>query len=97
MCRFEGVHGVVIHGVEFLLTDPVEDADWQQLEQDVDKAGVVLHVHWQAIVRHLTDDPGTATSAHIHLQKKIKKQHDFVIFQQPILHPCTDLYFSSRT
>lgn len=74
MCRFEGIHGVVIHGVEFILANPVEDVDWQELEQDVDKACVVLHVHWHAIVRNLTDDPGTTSSAHIHLQNKTKRQ-----------------------
>lgn len=74
MCGFEGIHGVVIHGVEFLLAKPVEDVDGQQLEQNVDKACVVLHVHWQAVVRHLTDDPGTTTSALIHLQNEGKRQ-----------------------
>lgn len=68
MCRLEGIHGVVVHGVEFALPDPVEDADGQHLEQDVDKARVVLHVHWQAVIRNLTDDPGATTSAHVHLR-----------------------------
>ena len=73
MFGFEGIHGVVVHGVELLLANPVEDVHWQQLEQDVDKARVVLHVHWQAVVRHLTDHPGTTTSAHIHLQEIRRK------------------------
>lgn len=42
---FEGIHGVVIHGVELLLAEPVKEADRQQLEEDVDKARVVLHVN----------------------------------------------------
>lgn len=67
MCRLEGIHGVVVHGVEFALPDPVEDVDGQHLEQDVDKPRVVLHVHWQAVIRNLTDDPGATTSAHVHL------------------------------
>lgn len=70
MVGFECIHGVVIHGVEFLLTKPVEDVNWQQLEQDVDETRVVLHVHWHTVVRNLTDDPGTTTSAHIHLQSE---------------------------
>lgn len=68
MCRPEGVHGVVVHGVEFTLPDPVEDVDGQHLEQDVDKPRVVLHVHWQAVVGNLPDDPGATTSAHVHLR-----------------------------
>lgn len=74
--RFQGVHGVVIHGIEFMLPNPVEDVDGQQLEQDVDEACAVFHVHWNAIIRNLTDDPSTTTSAHIHLpgNKYVKKQ-----------------------
>lgn len=68
MRGLEGIHGVVIHGIEFALPDPVEDADGQHLEQDVDKPRVVLHVHWQAVIRDLADDPGAATSAHVHLR-----------------------------
>lgn len=41
----EGVHGVIIHGVQFVLAVPVKEVDWQKLEQNVDEAGVVLHVH----------------------------------------------------
>lgn len=67
MFGFEGIHGVVVHGVEFVLANPVKHVDGQQLEEDVDKARVVLHVHWQAVVGNLTDDPGATTSAHIHL------------------------------
>lgn len=70
MCRLEGIHGVVVHGVEFALPDPVEDVDGQHLEQDVDKARVVLHVHWQAVIRNLTDDPGATTSTHVDLRDK---------------------------
>lgn len=44
--RFEGIHGVVVHGVEFVLAVPVKEVDWQELEQDVDEARVVHHVHW---------------------------------------------------
>lgn len=44
--RFEGVHGVVVHGVQFVLAVPVKELDWQELKEDVDEAGVVLHVHW---------------------------------------------------
>lgn len=67
MFRLEGIHGVVIHGVEFSLRDPVEEVYGQQLEQDVDKPRAVLHVHWQAVIGNLTHDPGATTSAHVHL------------------------------
>lgn len=33
----------------------------------MDKPRVVLHVHWQAVIGNLTDDPGPTTSAHEHL------------------------------
>lgn len=74
MFGFEGIHGVVIHGVEFCLTQPVKDSDRQQLGEDVDKACEVLYVHWQAVFRNLTDDPGSTTSAQIHLHHKGKSQ-----------------------
>ena len=74
MFGFEGIHGVVVHAVDFPLAYPVEDAKWQPLPQHVDKARVIVNVHWQAVVRHLTDHPGTTTSAHIHLQKESKRQ-----------------------
>lgn len=72
--RFEGVHGVVVHGVEFLLPNPVENVDRQHLEQDMDKPGVVLHVHWKAVIRNLTDDPGTTPSTHVHLHNRHVRQ-----------------------
>lgn len=74
MIGFKGIHGVVIHGVEFLLAEPVKGVDRQQLEEDVDKACVVLHVHRQAVIRNLTDDPGPTTSAHVHLRNERNNQ-----------------------
>lgn len=69
MFGLECIHGVVIHGVEFFLTKPIEKVYRQQLEKDVDKTSVVLHVHWEAVVRDLTDDPSTATGAYVHLER----------------------------
>lgn len=63
---FEAIHGVIIHGVELFLTKPVEKSHWQQPEHDMDKA-CVEPVHWKTIVRNLTNDPSTTTSAQIHL------------------------------
>lgn len=67
---FQGVHGMVIHGVKFLLTKPVEETHGKQLEQDVDESCVVKHVNWRAVIRDLTDDPGSSTGADVHLQER---------------------------
>lgn len=32
VCRLDGIHGVVVHGVEFALPKPVEEIDGKQLE-----------------------------------------------------------------
>lgn len=87
MFGFEGIHGVVIHGIDFLLAEPVEETHRQQLEHDVDKPCVVLHVHWQAVVRNLTEDPGTTTSAQINLhnEKKLNQESDHLTVEQNCL------------
>lgn len=68
MFGFEAVHRVIVHGVELLLPQPVEKTHGQQLEHYMDKARVEP-VNRQAIVGNLTDDPGTAASAQVHLQE----------------------------
>lgn len=72
--RFEGIHSVVIHGVEFVLSDPVEHVNGQQLKQDVDEACVVFDVYGKAVVRNLADDPGPATGADVYLPGDVKIQ-----------------------
>jgi len=66
----EAVHAVVVHGVEFILSNPVEEVDGQQLEEDVDEARDVLHVEGNAVVGNLADDPGAASSAHVNLSSE---------------------------
>lgn len=83
MFGFKGVHGVVIHSIELLLTKPVKEVDWQQLKQDVDEACVVLHVHWQAVVRNLADDPGTSASANINLQDDREREKQLKMYSDP--------------
>ena len=65
----QGIHRVVIHGIQLAFPYPIEKIDWEELEEDVNKSGVVLHVHGQPIVRHHTYDPGSTASTHIHLQE----------------------------
>lgn len=67
--RLQCIHGVVIHEVQLLLSEPVKESHRHDLEEDVDETRIVLHVHWQSVVGHLADNPGPTTGADIHLRQ----------------------------
>lgn len=92
--RFQAVHGVIIHGVQFFLTKPVQKSHWQQLQHDVGEPRVEP-VHWQTVVRNLPNNPSTAPSAQIHLQGKREQQKTSSV--NYILSICTSFICSFLT
>lgn len=80
---------MVIHRVEFFLPKPVEQTHWEKLEHDMNEARVE-HVNWQAVVRHLSNDPCTTASAQEHLQGARKGSRFEMIKVIAMVFTCED-------